>query len=171
MTDFTVTETPEAFDEHEGEIPAAPTSSMDVLRSKSDEIAAVVYYDLDHPSIEGLAVRYAPIPGALGTRLQKEREARKKDDEVDIDLAAQTLVTCCIGVFAKDDDGQPIDDPSEWPKFDATLAKAIGTEAKSARSIVRYFYKTDGFVVSVFNELQDASGFNGADAAKAYAGN
>lgn len=158
------------INEYSGEQPAAPSSGLAGLRAQREQIKKALHLDLQVPRYtDPVFVRYS-APSKSLIRHINDRAEKSRDKNV---LAeAMLLAECCVGVFQKDSNGDPIGDPEEWPKFDAALAEYLGEpNLTRATDVVRALYLTDGDVLGHSADLSRWAGFAGAEAAEEYEGN
>lgn len=162
--------TPE--ESHEGQLPAAPSSGLAGLRAQREKIVEKLYLDHRVPRYETpVYVRLSPADGAVLARLNNN--ARKsKDPAAAVKANAQLLAQCCVGVFEKDADGNPVGSPEDWPKFDEDLAGYLGhPELKRAADVVQKLFLTDGDIAAAVNALTTWSGYVAPEADEEYEGN
>ena len=87
-----------------------------------------------------------------------------KDKNKTVIRNAAVLVEACMGVFERDDDGDPIGlndkpEPATWPKFDAELAEIVGAPTDgSAVDTVRETYLTGYDIINTAVRLLEWSG-------------
>lgn len=143
-----------------GLTPAAPDSPLAGLRASRDKARQKLTTDLRVPRLEPeVYVRYKPIPlgriNAVNTALGKSKATDKE-----VSANAAILADVCVGVFTVDEDGEPVGDPSEWPRFDQDLAEILGVpKLNRGSAIVRELYLTDGDIVATVRKLSEWSGF------------
>ncbi|WP_156759561.1 hypothetical protein [Microbacterium karelineae] len=157
-------------DIHVGETPAAPTSGLAALRTQRAKIKQKLHLDLLVPRYdEPVYVRYMPPTKAQINRVS-DRATKSRDKDA---LAeAMLLAECCLGVFQKDDDGKPIGDPDDWPKFDKDLAEYLGEPSLDrAADVVRALFFTDGDIIAQAAALTSWAGYAEAQAVEDYEGN
>lgn len=123
-----------------------------------------LHLDMQVPRLDPpVFVRVRPITTPEVTAITKRFRGNKTPESTVMHNAA-IIAEACLGVFGTDDDGKPVEDPSEWPKFDEELADILGLEgASSAVEVVRALYLTDGDVTSAAERIVKWSGFRGDD--------
>jgi len=157
--------------EHEGQLPAAPTSGLARLRAEREKIKEELFLDLRVPRYEvPLFVRYSPVQQSTAKRVH-DRAKKSNDSEASVIANAQLLAEHCVGVFEMDPQGDPIGDPEDWPKFDRTLAEYLGADTNRAADVVRLLFLTDGDIMATVQRLMEWSGFAGDQITEEYEGN
>ncbi len=123
-----------------------------------------LHLDIQVPRLDPpVFVRVRPITGPEVVAITKRFRGNKSADAPVMHNAA-IIAEVCLGVFGTDDDGQPVEDPDEWPRFDGQLAEILGLDgASSAVEVVRGLYLTDGDIASAANRVVEWSGFRGTD--------
>ena len=152
VTDTTPTDHPD----HPGALAAAPRSILAGIRAQRDAIKAKLFTDFSIPKYENLHVRY---------------KAPTKADLAELHEAL-ILAKCCLGIFSRDENGKPLGDPADWPKFDHELAEALGLpEDTRAVEVVRALFATEGDVMAQSAALIRWAGFAEEQALEEHEGN
>lgn len=137
-----------------------------LARLKETRKAALetLHLDLSVPRLDPpVVVRFRPLTQAEIKTITKRFASNKTADSVILHNAA-LLAEACLGVFGLDENGEPVEDPDDWPGFDETLAEILGLDgASSAVDVVRGLYLTDGDVSSAADRLVEWSGWRRAD--------
>lgn len=156
--------------DHAGQIPAAPTSGLAALRQQRQKIQQALHLDLRVPRYEEpVFVRYSAPTRAQLTKVQ-DRVSKSRDGELLGE--ALLLAECCVGVFQKDANGEPIGTPEEWPKFDKDLAAYLGEpDLSRAADIVRALFFTDGDIISTAATINRWAGYAAEQAVEEFEGN
>ncbi|MGX9348159.1 hypothetical protein [Microbacterium sp. KNMS] len=158
-------------DRHEGEVPAAPSSPLAGLRAERERIEAELHLDLRVPRWEiPVYVRYrSPEQDEIKRINSNAEKAKDKDGQF---AEAILLAQCCLGVFQRDENGKPIGEPGDWPKFDGDLAEMLGKPGlERSVAVVRALFFTDGDIMAQAATLTRWAGFAEAQAIEEYEGN
>jgi hypothetical protein len=134
-------------------VTAAPRrSALAALRARREGAREERHLDLRVPGLEPpLFVRYGPVAKGVAEEItEKWRDSKDKDATVKCE--AQLLAEACRGIFELDESGNkvspdPDDRGGEWPRFDADLARLIGSDKTSALDLLREVYEEDGDVL------------------------
>jgi hypothetical protein len=121
-----------------------------------------LHLDMQVPRLDPpVVVRVRPITNAEVAAITKR--FRGKTDGAVLHNAA-IIAESCLGVFGIDEDGRPVEDQQDWPRFDEQLAEILGMDgASTAVDVVRGLYLTDGDVASAADRVVEWSGFRRAD--------
>lgn len=140
-----------AAESPQGGATGAPAGSpLFDLSKMYERFTSSMYLDLEVPhwrEATGLPVfvRYG-MPDVSRANRKAEELVRAKSDELEIVLNCDVLVNACIGVFVEMPDGAKVGltangDPTKpWPKFDHTLAEALGLPIPTAIACVQAVY-------------------------------
>jgi hypothetical protein len=125
---------------------------------------ATLHLDLQVPRLDPpVVVRVRPITNAEVAAITRRFRGNKTPDAPVMHNAA-IIAEACLGVFGLDENGEPVEDEADWPRFDEELAEILGLDgASSAVDVVRGLYLTDGDVASAADQIVLWSGFRRAD--------
>ena len=155
------------------EAPAASSSLLATLRQRQSEAREGLFFDYPVPKLEPLHVRFRPATAAEIKLAGKVAERNRKADDGAVIAEAGLLARCCLGIFDKDEHGNPKGDPDEWLTFGPELAEVLGLqmERPSGSAVVRALYLRDGDVTSTFSQLVVDSGYKLNELEESEAGN
>lgn len=164
-----VTDTTTDHPDHPGALAAAPRSILAGIRAQRDAIKAELFTDFSIPKYENLHVRYKAPTKADLAEVRSRAEKAKDLGELH---EALILAKCCVGIFSRDENGKPLGDPADWPKFDHELAEALGLpENTRAVEVVRALFATEGDVMAQSAALIRWAGFAEEQALEEHEGN
>lgn len=138
-------------------------SALNGLLARRKKALAGLPIDLRVPRYDPpIFVRFRPLEPEDVEGTEKRFRNLKSKDKTTIRNAA-VLVEACLGVFEKDDDGEPVGlngetDEAKWPKFDYRLAELLEIDTKEAIDTVRELYLTGYDIVSTATKLLEHSG-------------
>jgi hypothetical protein len=151
-----------------GDVPAAPDSTLALLRQRVARAKEQLHVDLEVPRLEPpVFVRFKPTNQGRLNAASKLAGKLKNRDDGDVVANAGILADACLGVFeVLEVDGQkvevsidPEDRDGDWPKFGPRLAELLGVTTNKASDVVRALYLTDGDIMSTVTKLGVWSGY------------
>lgn len=125
---------------------AGDQSHLDWLRSRHAALTADRFLDAEVPGYQGrLIVRYGRVPWSAIAKAQDLLSKPGRDGQGTLLAQVDFLIAACREVFVVDEAGElkPVDPSGEPRKFDSKLADLFGSEANTARDVVRYVFAND----------------------------